>query len=68
MDALRVTLRRAIAREMDIQWSFWRRPTVDIPTGQIHAAGDAIILRVAVAELREAMPPALPEAAFASIH
>jgi sporulation protein YlmC with PRC-barrel domain len=68
VDALRVTLRRAVARDMAIAWSFWRRATMDIPTGQIHAAGDAIILRIAVAELREATPEALPDAAFASIH
>src|SRR4051794_25326807 len=68
VDALRVTLRRAVARDMAIQWSFWRRPTMDIPTGQIHAAGDAIILRIALADLREATPQGLPDAAFASIH
>ena len=36
--------------------SFFRPPTVNVATGQINAAGDAIILRVSLAELREAAP------------
>jgi sporulation protein YlmC with PRC-barrel domain len=53
VDTLRVRLRRASARELEIPWSYFRRPTIDVPTGIIHAAGDAIILRVSIAELRE---------------
>ena len=53
VDTLRVRLRRASARELEIPWSFLRRPTIDLPTGLVHAAGDAIILRVSMAELRE---------------
>jgi sporulation protein YlmC with PRC-barrel domain len=53
VDTLRVRLRRASARELDVAWSFFRRPTIDLPTGLVQAAGDAIILRVSLAELRE---------------
>ena len=53
VDTLRVRLRQASARELEIPWSFFRRPTIDLPTGLVHAAGDAIILRVSMAELRE---------------
>ena len=68
VDALRIRLRRSAAKEMDMPWRFWRRPTLDISTGQIHAAGDAIILRLSLADLREASPQQFGEAAMASIH
>ena len=49
-----------------MHWSFWRRPMFDVPTGLIHAAGDAIILRVSLAELREAPPRPVEE--LAAVH
>jgi sporulation protein YlmC with PRC-barrel domain len=63
IDTLRVTLARKAAVELDVRWSFWRRPFLDIPTGLIHAAGDAIILRVSLAELRESPPPVVDDTA-----
>src|SRR4051812_30212260 len=51
VDTLRVTVSRPAAGDLDLVWSFWRRPTIDIPTGLIHAASDTIILRVSLAEL-----------------
>jgi sporulation protein YlmC with PRC-barrel domain len=66
IDTLRVRLERRAAAELDMQWSFWRRPFFDIPTGLIHAAGDAIILRVSLAELREAPPRPIEE--LAAVH
>jgi len=67
VDALRVSVARLAAADLDLAWAFWRRPTIDVPTGLIHAAGDAIILRVSLAELREAPPPTTaPVPAFAS--
>src|SRR5262245_65869531 len=56
IDTLRVRLDRRAAADLDMQWSFWRRPLFDLPTGLIQAAGDAIILRVSLAELREGPP------------
>lgn len=53
IDALRVRPKRAICDELGLHWSFFRRPTIDIPTGQVQAAGDAILLRVAIGDLRE---------------
>ena len=64
VDTLRIAVSRAAAADLDIAWPgwmFWRRPTVDVATGQINAAGDAIILRVSLAELREATPPTAGE-------
>src|SRR5437763_16840036 len=56
VDTLRIRLRREAAAELELPWSFFKRPTIDIPTGLIHAAGDAIILRVSMGELRESPP------------
>jgi len=57
VDTLRINVARHAAAELELGWSFlrslFRPPTVDIPTGQIHAAGDAILVRVSLAELRE---------------
>jgi sporulation protein YlmC with PRC-barrel domain len=53
VDTLRVRLRRRSAAELDVRWSFFRPPAIDVPTGLVHGAGDAIILRVSLAELRE---------------
>jgi len=54
VDTLRVRLRRQAAADLDMPWSFFRRPTIDVPTGLVNAAGDAILLRVSLGELREA--------------
>ena len=56
VDTLRVIPTRDVANELGLPWSFWRRPTFDVKTGLVHAAGDAILLTVALADLREAMP------------
>jgi sporulation protein YlmC with PRC-barrel domain len=71
IDTLRVRISRQAAMEMNIAWSFWRRrPTMDLPTGLIQAAADAIILRVSLGELRESPPRDVsePASAFASVH
>jgi sporulation protein YlmC with PRC-barrel domain len=60
VDTLRIAVGRHAAPDLDVRWSFWQlfwRPhTINVGTGQIHAAADAIILRVSLAELREATP------------
>jgi len=70
IDTLRIRISRHAAAEMDMPWSFWRRPTMDVPTGLIHAASDAIILRVSLGELRESPPHNVsePAPALASVH
>ena len=62
VDTLRIGVKRRTAADLDLHWSLWRRPTIDVGTGLIHAAGDAIILRVSLAELRENMPTVAEEA------
>jgi sporulation protein YlmC with PRC-barrel domain len=60
VDTLRIAVGRQAAPDLDMRWSFWQllwRPhTIDVGTGQIGAAADAIILRVSLGELRETMP------------
>jgi sporulation protein YlmC with PRC-barrel domain len=56
VDTLRVTPSRAVANELGLGWSWWRPPTIDIKTGLVQAAADAIILRVSLGELRDAAP------------
>jgi sporulation protein YlmC with PRC-barrel domain len=69
VDTLRLSVGRHAAGDLEMPWtllSFFRPPTVDVPTGQINAAGDAIILRVSLGDLREAAPHMIP--ALASVH
>jgi sporulation protein YlmC with PRC-barrel domain len=72
VDVLGVKLSRPVAREMGLDaslfaWLF-RPATIDVPTGLVQAAGDAIILRVSLAELRDAAPEQFSEAATESMH
>lgn len=70
VDTLSVGVSRHAAAELEMPWSFlwsyFRPPTVNVGTGQINAAGDAIILRVSLGELREAAPQMIGE--LAAIH
>ena len=70
VDTLRIGVGRQAAADLGLRWSFWsrwwRRPTIDVGTGQIHAAGDAIILRIALADLRAAAPQWVGE--LAAVH
>jgi sporulation protein YlmC with PRC-barrel domain len=68
VDALRVRPSRRVAGELGLKWLWWKRPTIDIPTGLIHAAGEAILLRVSLGELHDATPEVAGEAASVSIH
>ena len=66
VDTLRIGVARRSAADLDLRWSFFRQPTIDVTTGLIHAAGDAIILRVSIAELRESAPAAVDQ--LAAVH
>ena len=70
IDALRVTLSRQAAADLEVTWSWlwWKRPTIDVPTGVVQAAGDAILLRVSVGELHDSMPEAIQDERMPSIH
>jgi sporulation protein YlmC with PRC-barrel domain len=62
ISAFQLKLRRATARAMGVRWSFFRVPTLEVPTGLVMAASDTIILR---AELSDLQPLAPPEEAMA---
>jgi sporulation protein YlmC with PRC-barrel domain len=68
VDSLRVRPSRRVAGELGLHWLWWKRPTIDIPTGLIHAAGEAILLRVSLSELHDATPDVAGDAASLSIH
>jgi sporulation protein YlmC with PRC-barrel domain len=62
ISSFQLRLRRAAARDMGVRWSFFRVPTLEVPTGLVMAASDAVILR---AELSDLQPLAPPDQAFA---
>ncbi len=70
VDTLRIAIGRHASADLEVRWSFWQlfwRPhTIDVATGQIHAATDAIILRVSLAELRDATPSPIDQ--LAAVH
>jgi sporulation protein YlmC with PRC-barrel domain len=61
ISSFQLRLRRAAAREMGVRWSLFRIPTLEVPTGLVMAASDAVILR---AELSDLQPLAPVERAF----
>jgi len=67
VDTLRIRVARRTAADLDLRWSLWRWPTIDVTTGLIHAAGDAIFLSVSIAELHDAPAPAIVDQ-IAAVH
>jgi sporulation protein YlmC with PRC-barrel domain len=68
ISAFQLRLRRKAAREMGVRWSFFRVPTLEVPTGLVMAASDAIILRAELADLQPLAPPDQPYAEPAIAH
>jgi sporulation protein YlmC with PRC-barrel domain len=66
IDTVRVRPTRQVAGELGLTWSWFNRPTMDIPTGIVQAASDTIILRVSLGELHDAMPRYVPDHDVAS--
>jgi sporulation protein YlmC with PRC-barrel domain len=48
---LRVRLRRRTAQDLGLRWSPFHLPMMDVPSGLVMAAGDAVILRATLDEL-----------------
>jgi sporulation protein YlmC with PRC-barrel domain len=57
---LQLRLRRQTAKDLGVKWSFFRVPTLDVPTGLVMAARDAVILRAALEELQPLAPSDQP--------
>ena len=66
VDTLRIGVTRRAAADLDMRWSYFRRPKIEVATGLIHVAGDAIILRVSLGELRDT--PSLTVVEQAAVH
>jgi len=60
ISAFQLRLRRRAARELGVRWSIFRIPTLEVPTGLVMAASDAIILRAEMSELQPLAPPDQP--------
>jgi sporulation protein YlmC with PRC-barrel domain len=49
-------LRRRAAKDLGVPWSFFRIPTLEVPTGLVMAASDAVILRAELSDLQPLAP------------
>ncbi len=56
ISSLQLRLRRRAALDMGVRWSFFRVPTLEVPTGLVMAASDAVILRAELADLQPLAP------------
>jgi sporulation protein YlmC with PRC-barrel domain len=54
--SIQLRLRRRAALDMGLRWSLFRVPTLDVPTGLVMAASDAVILRASLADLQPLAP------------
>jgi sporulation protein YlmC with PRC-barrel domain len=56
ISAISLKLKRRTALDMGVRWSFFRVPTLEVPTGLVMAASDAIILRAEMSDLQPLAP------------
>ena len=56
VDSLRVRLHREAAADLGLSWSPFRPASLDVPTGLVLAARDAVILRAGLDELASLVP------------
>ena len=68
ISCFQLRLRRAAARDMGVRWSLFRIPTLEVPTGLVMAASDAVILRAELSDLQPLAPPDQPVAQAALAH
>jgi sporulation protein YlmC with PRC-barrel domain len=62
VESLRVRLRREACADLGLEWSPFRPAALDVPTGLVLAARDAVILRAALDELASLAPGHEPPA------
>jgi sporulation protein YlmC with PRC-barrel domain len=68
ISSFQLRLRRAAAREMGVRWSIFRVPTLEVPTGLVMAASDAVILRAELSDLQPLAPAEQPYTHAALAH
>jgi sporulation protein YlmC with PRC-barrel domain len=61
--SFRLKLRRRTIKALGARWSLFRPVHMDVPTGLVFAAGDAVILRAALEELAPLVEDHSPPAA-----
>jgi sporulation protein YlmC with PRC-barrel domain len=60
LDSIRVELRKDVAEKLGVNRSIFHRGVVEIPSRSIQSIGDAVVLNVPLAQLRDVPVP--PEA------
>jgi sporulation protein YlmC with PRC-barrel domain len=60
ISSLQLKLQRKTARDLGVRWSFFRVPTLEVPTGLVMAASDAVILRAELSDLQPLAPSDQP--------
>ncbi|HXU82953.1 MAG TPA: PRC-barrel domain-containing protein [Polyangia bacterium] len=60
ISSFQLKLRRRPALDMGVRWSIFHIPTLEVPTGLVMAASDAIILRAEMADLQPLAPSDQP--------
>jgi len=62
VESLQVSLRKDVADQLGADRSIFRAGTLEIPIRLVQSVGDAVILAVAVDELRQVLPGVSPAA------
>lgn len=58
VESLKVKLRNDIADRLGVDRSMFHAGSIEIPIGMVQSVGDAVVLSVAVGELRQVVPGA----------
>lgn len=56
VESLQVKLRKEVADRLGADRSMFRAGALEIPTSMIQSVGDAVVLSVAIEDLRQALP------------
>jgi sporulation protein YlmC with PRC-barrel domain len=56
ISSFQLRLRRQTAKDLGVRWSIFRIPTLEVPTGLVMAASDAVILRAELSDLQPLAP------------
>lgn len=62
VESLQITLRKDIADRLGADRSMFHAAVLEVPVGMVQSVGDAVVLSVAVDELRQVLPGERAEA------
>jgi sporulation protein YlmC with PRC-barrel domain len=63
VESLQVKLRKGVAERLGADHSMFRAGALEIPVGMIQSVGDAVVLSVAIDELRQVLPGGVRDSA-----